>query len=48
MTRAGVLLAEGFSRLACVNDDHQVRRFPDHVIATLTEREIAPPGDTLG
>lgn len=48
MDRAGELLAEGFTRLACVNDKHQVQRFSQEILATLGSAEIAPPGDTLG
>jgi acyl-CoA thioester hydrolase len=42
------LLAEGFTRLACVNSRHAVQRFSTDMLATLGSAEIAPPGDTLG
>jgi acyl-CoA thioester hydrolase len=45
---AGELLAEGFTRLACVNEQHAVQRFPSDMLATLGSPEIAPPGDSLG
>jgi acyl-CoA thioester hydrolase len=53
MERAGSsappeLLAEGFTRLACVNEHHAVQRFSSDVLATLGSAEIAPPGDSLG
>jgi acyl-CoA thioester hydrolase len=48
MERAGEVLAEGFTRLACVNDKHAVQRFTGDVLATLGSAEIAPPGDMLG
>ena len=41
-------LAEGFTRLACVNEQHAVQRFSTDVLATLGSAEIAPPGDSLG
>lgn len=41
-------LAEGFTRLACVNEHHAVQRFSSDVLATLGSAEIAPPGDSLG
>jgi acyl-CoA thioester hydrolase len=42
------LLAEGFTRLACVNEHHAVQRFSSDVLATLGSAEVAPPGDSLG
>ncbi len=42
------LLAEGFTRLACVNEQHAVQRFSSDILATLGSAEIAPPGDSLG
>jgi acyl-CoA thioester hydrolase len=42
------LLAEGFTRLACVNERHMVQRFSGETLATFGLAEIAPPGDTLG
>ncbi len=42
------LLAEGFTRLACVNDRHMVTRFSGETLATFGSAEIAPPGDTFG
>ncbi len=42
------LLAEGFTRLACVNDQHAVQRFSSDVLATLGSAEVAPAGDSLG
>ncbi len=42
------LLAEGFTRLACVNEHHAVQRFSRDVLATFGSAEIAPPGDSLG
>jgi len=42
------LLAEGFTRLACVNERHMVQRFSGETLATFGSAEIAPPGDTLG
>jgi acyl-CoA thioester hydrolase len=44
----GELLAEGFTRLACVNEHHAVQRFSTAVLATLGSAEIAPAGDSLG
>jgi acyl-CoA thioester hydrolase len=44
----GELLAEGFTRLACVNEHHAVQRFSREVLATLGSAEVAPPGDSLG
>ena len=41
-------LAEGFTRLACVNDRHLVQRFSGETLATFGSAEIAPAGDTLG
>jgi acyl-CoA thioester hydrolase len=38
--RDGTLLAEGTTRLACVNDDHAVRRIPAEVVAVLSSPEI--------
>jgi hypothetical protein len=48
LTTPGELLAEGFTRLACVNEHHVVQRFSTDVLATLGSPEIAPPGDSLG
>jgi acyl-CoA thioester hydrolase len=48
LTTPGELLAEGFTRLACVNEHHAVQRFSTDVLATLGSPEIAPPGDSLG
>jgi acyl-CoA thioester hydrolase len=42
------LLAEGFTRLACVNEHHAVQRFSSDVLATFGSAEIAPAGDSLG
>jgi acyl-CoA thioester hydrolase len=42
------LLAEGFTRLACVNEHHAVQRFSRDVLATFGSPEVAPPGDSLG
>jgi acyl-CoA thioester hydrolase len=42
------LLAEGFTRLACVNAQHTVQRFSQEMLATFGSAEVAPPGDTLG
>src|SRR5271170_1960585 len=42
------LLAEGFTRLACVNEHHAVQRFSGEMLATLGSAEIAPAGDSLG
>ena len=42
------LLAEGFTRLACVNERHLVQRFSGETLATFGSAEIAPAGDTLG
>ena len=42
------LLAEGFTRLACVNEHHAVQRFSSDLLATFGAAEIAPPGDSLG
>jgi acyl-CoA thioester hydrolase len=48
MWRDQVLLAEGQTRLACVDDKHTLQRFPADVLASLTSGEVARPGDTLG
>src|ERR1700722_1393278 len=48
LTEPGELLAEGFTRLACVNEHHAVQRFASDLLATLGSPEIAPPGDSLG
>jgi acyl-CoA thioester hydrolase len=42
------LLAEGSTRLACVDDKHAVRRFSQEMLAVLGSAETAPPGDQLG
>jgi acyl-CoA thioester hydrolase len=42
------LLAEGFTRLACVNEHHVVRRFSEEMLGVLGSAETAPAGDTLG
>lgn len=47
MRRGEQLLAEGFTRLACIDDKHVLQRFPPHVIAALTSGEVAAAGDTL-
>jgi acyl-CoA thioester hydrolase len=39
ITREGALLAEGSTRLACVNDAHQVQRFSDEMIEILRAPE---------
>src|SRR6185312_11312899 len=44
----GELLAEGFTRLACVDERHAVRRFTEEMLGVLGSAETAPPGDTLG
>jgi acyl-CoA thioester hydrolase len=44
----GELLAEGSTRLACVDDKHAVRRFTQEMLAVLGSAETAPPGDTFG
>ena len=36
------LLAEGFTRLACVNEQHAVQRFSSDVLATLGSAESRP------
>ena len=41
-TREAMLLAEGSTRLACVNDKHAVRRFTEAMLAVLTTGEITP------
>ena len=48
LTEPCELLAEGFTRLACVNEHHAVQRFSRDILATLGSPEIAPPGDSLG
>jgi acyl-CoA thioester hydrolase len=45
---ADELLAEGFTRLACVNEHHAVQRFSSDLLATFGAAEVAPPGDSLG
>jgi acyl-CoA thioester hydrolase len=35
-----VLLAEGSTRLACVDDENQVRRFTDEMLAVLASPEL--------
>jgi acyl-CoA thioester hydrolase len=42
VARDGALLAEGSTRLACVNDEHVVRRFTDEMLGVLTARELDP------
>src|SRR5580704_16351044 len=42
----GEVLAEGFTRLACVDDKHAVRRFSQEMLVVLGSAETAPPGDT--
>jgi acyl-CoA thioester hydrolase len=39
ITRAGALLAEGATRLACVDDTNQVRRFTEEMLAVLASPE---------
>ena len=41
ITRGATLLAEGYTRLACVDDKHSLRRFSAEMIETLTAREKA-------
>ena len=48
MSRGDQLLAEGFTRLACVDGKHTLQRFPADVLASLTSGETAEAGDTLG
>jgi acyl-CoA thioester hydrolase len=48
MSRGDQLLAEGFTRLACVDGKHTLQRFPADVLASLTAGETAEAGDTLG
>ncbi len=48
MERGDELLAEGFTRLACVDDKHMVRRFTEEMLGVLGSAETAPAGDTLG
>jgi acyl-CoA thioester hydrolase len=48
MSRGAQLLAEGFTRLACVDGKHALQRFPADVLASLTSGETAEAGDTLG
>jgi acyl-CoA thioester hydrolase len=42
------LLAEGFTRLACVDERHAVRRFSQEMLVVMGSAETAPPGDELG
>ena len=42
------VLAEGSTRLACVDNAHAVRRFTQEMLVVLGSAETAPPGDTLG
>ena len=39
-TRAGLVLAEGSTRLACVGNDHKLKRIPAEVAATLRAGEL--------
>jgi len=41
VTRAGVLLADGSTRLASVNDSHKLTRFTDEMLDVLTSSERA-------
>ncbi len=40
-------LAEGQTRLACVDDKHKLQRFPREVIRVLTSAETQPDSDAL-
>lgn len=40
ITRQSVLLAEGSTRLACVNDEHAVMRFSEEMIELMSRGEI--------
>jgi len=42
------ILADGFTRLACVDDKHAVRRFSQEMLAVMGSAETAPAGDELG
>jgi acyl-CoA thioester hydrolase len=48
MWRDETLLAEGLTRLACIDGQHVLQRFPPDVVASLRSGEVARPGDTLG
>lgn len=42
VTRAGELIAEGETRLACVGGDLRLKRLPDDVVASLLSQESRP------
>jgi len=48
IARAGVLLAEGFTRLACVDASHRLTRFPPDVMSILRSAESVPADVALG
>ena len=39
VTRGTLTVADGSTRLACVNDDHKLRRFTDEMVLVLTSPE---------
>jgi acyl-CoA thioester hydrolase len=42
-TRAGLVLAEGSTRLACVGNDHKLKRIPAEVVGILRAGEVPTP-----
>ena len=43
LLRGSTLLAEGFTRLACVSQSHALQRFPEDILVILASPESAPP-----
>jgi acyl-CoA thioester hydrolase len=48
LARSGTTLAEGFTRLACVDAAHHLQRFPPDVLHVLTSPESVPADAILG
>jgi acyl-CoA thioester hydrolase len=48
LARSGTLLAEGFTRLACVDASHRLQRFSPEILRVLTSPESAPADAALG
>jgi acyl-CoA thioester hydrolase len=48
LLRSGTLLAEGATRLACVDASHRLRRFPPDIVGVLSSPESAPVDAILG
>lgn len=45
ITREGTVLAEGETRLACVDNGHTLRRIPHEVLAVLVGAEVGSPSE---